>query len=248
MAKANETTIDCIEKVTGYRFKDAALLKRSLTHASHSDHRLGSNERLEFLGDAIFGYVICQYLFEQFPDLLEGELTKIKSTVVSRKACAQISTQIGLCRLLHLGKGMAGRGGLPSSISAAVFESIVAAIYIDGGMEPARDFIVKQMAPLIREAALSSHQQNFKSVLQQYTQKHLSDAPRYLLVDEKGPDHSKCFEVCVELDEQRYASAWANSKKEAEQDAALNALTEMGLIRKDEQTGQIYLLGPLSDG
>ena len=186
MAKANTKTVDQIEKVVGYRFKDADLLKRTLTHASHSDHRLGSNERLEFLGDAIFGYVICEYLFENFPDLLEGELTKIKSTVVSRKSCALVSREIGLCGYLNLGKGMGGNQELPSSISAAVFEAVVAGIYMDGGMEPTQKFIIDHMRDMIHEAAGSSHQQNFKSVLQQYAQKHLEAAPSYLLLGREG--------------------------------------------------------------
>ena len=246
MAKANTKTVDQIEKVVGYRFKDADLLKRTLTHASHSDNRLGSNERLEFLGDAIFGYVICEYLFEHYPDLLEGELTKIKSTVVSRKSCAQVSTSIGLCSYLNLGKGMGGKGDLPSSISAAVFEAIVAGIYMDGGMEPARKFIVDHMKPLIEEAGESAHQQNYKSVLQQYAQQFLDHAPNYILLDEKGPDHSKCFEVCVELEGERYASAWANSKKEAEQDSALHCLIGRGLVEKDA-SGRVKLLGVLGE-
>ncbi len=245
MAKANTKTIDQIEQVVGYRFKDADLLKRTLTHASHSDNRLGSNERLEFLGDAIFGYVICEYLFDHFPDLLEGELTKIKSAVVSRKSCALVSKEIGLCGYLNLGKGMGGEGDLPSSISAAVFEAVVAGIYMDGGMEPAQQFIVDHMKPLIDEAAESSHQQNFKSVLQQYAQKYLEQAPNYILLDEKGPDHSKCFEVCVELEGERYESAWANSKKEAEQSSALNCLAERGLVERSDKGGGVRLLGVL---
>jgi ribonuclease III len=133
--------------------------------------------------------------------------------------------------MLNLGKGMAGRPELPSSVAAAVLESLIAAIYLDGGMSPARDFILKHMVPFIKEAAESAHQQNFKSVLQQHAQKHLPSNPTYVLMDEKGPDHSKCFEVCAEVNGRRCTSAWANSKKEAEQGAALNALLELGLAR-----------------
>lgn len=232
--------------VLGYHFQNAALLTEALTHASSAGHRLQSNERMEFLGDAILGYVVCEYLYKHFPDLLEGELTKIKSAVVSRRVCAEISHQINLADMLNLGKGMAGRPGLPGSVAAAVLEAIIAAIYLDGGMEPARDFILRQMVPFIEEAASSAHQQNFKSVLQQYAQKHLPTNPSYVLLDEKGPDHAKCFEVCVEIDGRRFSSAWANAKKEAEQKAALLALNELGIAEIDDN-GKVALLEPTTE-
>lgn len=227
-------------EVLGYRFKDPALLKEALTHASVANDRLQSNERMEFLGDAILGFVVCEYLYANFPDLLEGDLTKIKSTVVSRRVCALISEDTDMAGMLDLGKGMAGRSGLPSSVAAAVLESLIAAIYLDGGMDQAREFILKHMVPFIDEAADSAHQHNFKSVLQQHAQKHLPTNPTYVLLDEKGPDHCKCFEVCVEVDGRRCASAWANSKKEAEQNAALNALLELGLA-KTADNGRVVL-------
>jgi len=218
-------------KVLGYRFKDAAILTEALTHASFAGDRLQSNERMEFLGDAILGFVVCEYLFSTYLDLLEGDLTKIKSAVVSRRVCAEISQKHSFAEMLSLGKGMSGRPDLPSSVAAAVLESLIAAIYLDGGIDEARRFILRVITPFIDEAAGSSHQRNFKSVLQQYAQKHLSGTPTYVLMDEKGPDHSKCFEVCVEIEGRRCSSAWANSKKEAEQDAALNALQELGLAK-----------------
>ena len=146
-----------------------------------------------------------------------------------------------LAELLSLGKGMAGRPGLPQSVLAAVLEAIVAAIYLDGGMDAARQFIIRHMEPHILEAGDSAHHQNFKSVLQQHAQRHLSASPSYLLLDEKGPDHAKCFEVCVQIDHTRYESAWANSKKEAEQKAALKVLSALDLVEIDE-TGQVHLL------
>lgn len=221
-------------RVLGYKFKDDKVLCEALTHASSAGDRLESNERLEFLGDAILGYVVSEYLFETFPDYLEGELTKIKSAVVSRRACAKVSKQLDLASMLNLGKGMSNRPGLPSSVAAAVLESMIAAIYLDGGMRPARRFILKHMKPLIAAAARSTHQENFKSALQHYAQKHLPQNPTYVLLDEKGPDHSKAFEVCVEIDGRRFESAWANSKKQAEQAAALNALDALGLVEIDE--------------
>jgi ribonuclease-3 len=215
--------------VLDYRFNDPALLNEAMTHASSAGDRLQSNERMEFLGDAILGYVVCEHLYHNYPDLLEGDLTKIKSAVVSRRVCAKISDATGLSSMLNLGKGMEGRAGVPHSVAAAVFEAVVAAIYLDGGIEPARQFILNHLQPYIEEAATSAHQQNFKSVLQQYAQKALPNTPAYVLLKETGPDHAKAFEVCVELGEKRYNAAWASSKKEAEQKAALFALAELGL-------------------
>lgn len=227
-------------EVLGYRFKNPDLLKEALTHASVADDRLRSNERMEFLGDAILGFVVCEYIHNAYPELLEGDLTKIKSAVVSRRVCAKISQANNMAEMLNLGKGMSGRTGLPSSVAAAVLESLIAAIYLDAGMDEARAFILRHMVPFIEEAADSAHQQNFKSVLQQHAQKHLASNPTYVLLDEKGPDHSKCFEVCVEVEGRRCNSAWANSKKEAEQKAALNALHELGLAETTED-GRVVL-------
>lgn len=220
------------EAILGYRFNDRSLLAAALTHASIAEHRLRSNERLEFLGDAILAMVVCDELFRQFPDLLEGELTKIKSTVVSRSTCAEVSRAMNLPELLFLGKGMSGRSRLPSSLCAAVFESVTAAIFIDGGgIEVARRFILEHMGEQIRLAAESEHKRNYKSQLQQYSQRILNGTPTYDMLDEQGPDHSKCFEVCVAIHGRRFPPAWGPSKKEAEQRAAYNALMELNQIR-----------------
>ncbi|MEM8738552.1 MAG: ribonuclease III [Planctomycetota bacterium] len=221
--------LESTQNLIGYLFKDADLLNEAITHASFADHRLKSNERMEFLGDAILGYVVCEHLYREFPDLLEGDMTKIKSSVVSRRVCAKVTQSLKLEGLLNLGKGMAGRPNLPGSVAAAVLESIIAAIYLDGGMEPARAFILRQLKPYIDEAAASNHQHNFKSALQQLAQKSLPDNPTYLVLDEKGPDHAKAFEVCIEILGRRFPAAWANSKKQAEQRAALNVLVDLGL-------------------
>jgi len=232
---------DAARHVLGYLFRDADLLREALTHASSADHRLKSNERLEFLGDAILGYVVCEELYRTYPGLLEGDLTKIKSAVVSRRVCAKVTRSIRLEELLNLGKGMSSRPGLPPSVAAAVFESIIAAIYLDGGMDPARDFIVRHLRPYIEAAANSEHQQNFKSVLQQLAQRCLEHPVTYVLLDAKGPDHAKAFEVCVEINGRRFAPAWANNKKQAEQAAALAALRGLGLA-VDRDGGEAHLV------
>ena len=232
--------IDKAFEVLDYRFRNAQLLTEALTHASTAGHRLESNERMEFLGDAILGHIVCEYLYHTYPQFLEGELTKIKSAVVSRKVCAQISDKLNLCSLLNLGKGMRSRDALPTSVVAAVLESIIAAIYLDSDIHTTKTFIIQHLKPFIDQAAESSHQSNFKSVLQQHAQKHLTAAPNYMLLDEKGPDHSKAFEMCVEIDGQRFHSAWAISKKEAEQQAALYALCELNVADVDDN-GHIHI-------
>ena len=223
------------QEAIGYRFRDTALLARALTHASVASDRLDSNERLEFLGDAILGMVVCQFLFESYPDELEGELTKIKSSVVSRKTCAAVSHNIGLVECLFLGKGMNPRGHLPDSLAAAVLESLIAAMYLDCRDLPRVSlFVLEMMNPYIQEAADSDHQRNFKSQLQQHAQKFFSSTPGYELLDEQGPDHNKCFEVCVAIGNRRFNSAWGPSKKDAEQKAAFNAAVELNLITEAE--------------
>jgi ribonuclease III len=222
----------------GYQFKDSSLLTAALTHASVASNRLASNERLEFLGDSILGMVVCKYLFDNYPEYLEGDLTKIKSSVVSGKTCAEISERIGLTNHLLLGNGISARSRLPMSVSAAAIEALIAAIALDGGFETAREFILRLIVPDIERAIASEYQQNYKSQLQQHAQKELGMTPVYELLDEKGPDHSKCFEVAVCISGQRFPSAWGPSKKEAEQKAALNALIAMNLALAEESPTQ----------
>jgi ribonuclease-3 len=216
----------CEERID-YRFKDRKLLKSALTHASGADHRLASNERLEFLGDAILGFVICELLFNNYPEFLEGDLTKIKSVVVSRQTCAKISRSLGLSEFLIVGKGMAASQSVPPSLLADVFESLVAAIYLDGGEAAARAFIERMMLPEIELTHSGDTGGNYKSQLQQLAQREFGSTPVYQLLDEKGPDHSKCFKISAQVGGQRYMAAWGRNKKEAEQRAACNALSEL---------------------
>lgn len=218
----------------GYEFRDPALVVRALTHASIAGSRCESNERLEFLGDSVLGLVCCERVFSLYPDLLEGEMTKIKSTVVSRQTCAVLARDLRLDDLLLLGKGMKVHKVLPQSLSAALLESLIGAMYLDGGLDAAREFLLPMLDPLIRRAYASGHQENFKSVLQQVSQQRFGQSPTYMVLDEKGPDHAKCFELCVEVDGRRYPSCWGASKKAAEQQAALLALNELGVTSETE--------------
>ena len=221
------TILETCQSRIGYEFRDKSLLRAALTHASGALHRLASNERLEFLGDAILGAVVCELLFHQYPEFLEGDLTKLKSIVVSRQTCAKISEALGMQECLILGKGMTTHPTVPSSLLADVFESLIAAIYLDGGTQAARDFVEKYMGPEIDLAAEGESGRNYKSLLQQLAQREHGTTPTYQLLDEKGPDHSKCFKIAAQIGARRYQAAWGRNKKEAEQRAARNALCEL---------------------
>jgi len=215
------------ERRIGYYFRSRPLLFAALTHASGAQHRLASNERLEFLGDAILGAVVCEVLYHRFPEYLEGELTRVKSVVVSRQTCAKISESMRLDEFLFLGKGMTNSPTVPPSLLADVFESLVAAIHLDGGHAAARSFIELHMGPEIDLVSGSEHGSNYKSLLQHLAQREFATTPSYQLLDEKGPDHSKCFKIAAQIGKSRYQPAWGRNKKEAEQRAARNALCEI---------------------
>jgi ribonuclease-3 len=182
----------------------------------------------------VLDLIVCEALYLKFPELLEGDLTKIKSAVVSRRTCAEVSKETGLIDLLIIGKGISSREQMPSSLAAAVYESIVAAIYLDGGFDKVKEYVLRTMNPKIELISANTHQQNYKAVLQQHAQQTLGATPQYELLDEKGPDHSKCFEVCVVVDGRRFTSAWGPNKKMAEQKAALLALEELGVFDASE--------------
>lgn len=226
----DEEVLRQIEQTIGYNFCNHNLLTKAFAHSSGVDNRLLSNERLEFLGDAVLAVIICETLFERFPGYLEGDLTKIKSLLVSRRTCAQVAKQLDLHKYLKVGKGMANSRALSGSLAAALLEALIAVIYIDGGFDAARSFILRTFASLIDQADAEQAQGNFKSLLQQYAQQQLNATPVYELLDEKGPDHDKCFESQVVISERHFQSAWGTNKKEAEQKAAFNALVELGVL------------------
>jgi len=221
------------EKMLGYHFNDSKLLKIALTHTSGANHRLESNERLEFLGDAILGQVISEWLFCQYPRYLEGELTRIKSVIVSRKTCAIVAERLKLQDVVIVGKGLGAHETIPRSILSNAFESIVAAVYLDGGYEAAQRFVLdclkKDMLSMVSEGVPI----NFKSLFQQVAQREFKQTPVYKLLDEQGPDHQKVFHVCAIVGDRDFDPGWGNSKKEAEQQAALNALKCLGEIDEE---------------
>jgi ribonuclease-3 len=211
----------------GYRFRRPELLRAALTHTSGADTRLSSNERMEFLGDAVLGLVTVEQLYLRFPEYQEGDLTKIKSAVVSRRTCARISKALNLGDFLFLGRGMQWHGVMPGNLLADVYESLVGAIYLDGGLDAAKEFILRYVGPEIEQVAEAAHAGNFKSLLQQVAQREYNATPQYVLLDEKGPDHSKCFKVAALIGRYHYPAAWGRTKKEAEQKAAMNGLAHI---------------------
>jgi ribonuclease-3 len=222
-----------VESLLGYHFHRNELLKESLTHSSQAEDRLASNERMEFLGDSVLSLVICQTLYERFPEYQEGDLTKLKSMIVSRKSCSEIAMRLGLVEYIRVGKGTDRGRALVGSIAAGVLEAVIAAVYFDGGLEAARTLILSAFEATITAAYACEHQENFKSMLQQYCQRNMNGTPSYELLDEKGPDHNKCFEVAVVIRHRRYPSAWAVTKKDAEQQAARNTLVSLGLLPEE---------------
>lgn len=230
VAVSRNEVLEAVQAILAYRFKNTDLLESTLTHASIAEHRLASNERLEFFGDAILGLVVCEELYNTFPEYMEGELTRIKSVVVSRETCARVATDLGLMEYVSLSKGIMGSASLPSSLPACAYEALVGAIYLDGGLEAARRFVLAHMREEIERVEAGEHRPNYKSLLQQHAQRDLGTTPHYEVLDEKGPDHAKAFEVAVVIRGRRYPAAWGPSKKTAEQRTAMEALRVLGQL------------------
>jgi ribonuclease-3 len=226
-----------LEEQLGHRFQNLELLEIATTHKSYAyenvetgDSRLGRDyESMEFLGDAILGFIISEYLYLTYPDLNEGDLSKIRSYLVSRRQLFSLSRELDLGKYLNLSKGEEKTGGRHKrAILADLFESIVAAIYLDGGLEPVREFIFARFRNLFErlardEVAFRDH----KSELQETLHGHGLTAPRYEVIGEEGPDHMKKFEVSVSARNEVLAHGSGRSKKEAEQQAARRALEKL---------------------
>jgi len=226
-----QEALEHIERIIGYEFSNREVLIRAFTHSSDVGNRLLSNERLEFLGDSVLALVICRTIFERFEGYLEGDLTKIKSMLVSRRTCAKVASELGVQNYIKVGKGMFNSRSLSGSIAAGLLEAIIAAIYLDGGFENASRFILRVFDSFIDKADAKQTHGNFKSLLQQHSQQRFNATPIYELLDEKGPDHDKCFEVEIVISDRHFQSAWGKNKKDAEQKAAFNALVELGVLK-----------------
>jgi ribonuclease-3 len=216
--------ISACEEKLGYQFSNKSILFEALTHASFAEKRINSYERMEFLGDSILGFVVCEYLFQQFPSWNEGDLTKVKSIVVSRQTCSIIGAELGLADYLSVGKGIGSKGTVPRSLLANVFEATIAAMYLDGGLRVVRKFLKPIVKKHVVTAVGGGLEVNYKSELQQYSQKRFGVPPAYLVLGSSGPDHEKQFQIAAQVLKRVFAPAWGKNKKEAEQRAAANAL------------------------
>ncbi|HOA34192.1 MAG: ribonuclease III [Clostridiales bacterium] len=220
---------DLIKKI-GYEFKDESLLIRALTHSSYANESGGkneSNERLEFLGDSVLGFITAEFFFSREKDLPEGELTKLRAAAVCEKALSGFANKIGLGEYLLLGKGEINSNGKERpSILADAFEALIAAIYLDGGIENAKKFVTQFLEDFSAEYYVIN---DAKTILQEIVQKNPGELLEYVLVNESGPDHAKCFEVEVRLNANVIGRGKGRSKKQAEQLAAKEALSLMGL-------------------
>ena len=225
--------IDCekLFNVIDYRFKNKGLVTTALTHSSYANELHDGtkyNERLEFLGDSVLGYVVSDYIYKNCPEFPEGKLTKLRASLVCEKSLYGYAKQIGLGDYIRLSKGEKNSGGddRPSILSDA-FEALIAAIFLDGGLEPASKFILRFVLPDIKSAKPVKFK-DYKTVLQEIIQKNPEERISYQLVKETGPDHDKHFVVEVHLNSNVIGKGGGRSKKEAEQEAARIALELMG--------------------
>ena len=222
--------LEKLQQSVGYKFKDERLLQRALTHTSYANEcnegHNKSNERLEFLGDSVLGIITAEHFYLNFKDLPEGELTKLRAATVCENSLSSFARQLGLGEYLLLGKGEMCTGGSDRpSILADAFEALIAAIYLDGGIEEAKKFVLKYV-----DKAVEEHRgfKDYKTVLQEVIQKNPGEVIEYVLVKESGPDHNKRFEVEVHLNSNVIGKGVGTSKKKAEQLAAKEALELMG--------------------
>lgn len=224
-----------LEKKIGYTFHDQALLARALVHRSCAGTpgrtRLPSNERLEFLGDAVLNLLVSEHLYRAFPDKQEGDLTRIRSLLVSRTILAQKAGQLDLGRYMLLGQGEEQSGGRwRPSILADGFEALLGALFLDGGKDRAMQFLRGHLLGSLDDISSSEENLNYKSLLQEHCQAAKRGSPVYTVCRETGPDHEKEFMVRVKIDGEPAGSGIGHSKREAEQKAAREALERMGAV------------------
>jgi len=225
---------EALQQAIGYRFRDRGLLEHAMTHTSRANEDVSGgvhdNESMEFLGDAVVGFVVADVLFREFPEFDEGEKSKTKAALVSTATLARQAERLNLGEHLLLGRGEEKTGGRrKQALLADGYEALIAAIYPDGGIEHARAFIVREFAPLLTEVQQHgiAGSQDYKSALQELLQARDLPLPEYRLVGTMGPDHRKLFQVEVVVNGEALAESTGPSKKEAEQDAARAALDKL---------------------
>ena len=222
-----------LEKKLNYTFRNPALLSEAMSHSSYAnEHRanhMNSNERLEFLGDSVLGFVTAEFLFTQHPDLPEGDLTRIRAALVCEQSLYEVALKLELGRYLKLGRGEeAGGGRERTSILADATEAVFAAVYLDGGIEAASALIHRVLLDVEREEIVEERRRDFKTALQELIQRQADQVLSYRMIGEQGPDHAKIFQAEVLLNGEALGSGFGRSKKEAEQSAAKAALKKLG--------------------
>lgn len=218
--------LETFENEIEYKFKKIELLKTAFTHTSYANEKkIESNEKLEFLGDAILEFVVSEYLYKNYKQLKEGEMTKIRAAVVCEKSLYQIAMKYHFDELLYLGKSekLSGGSHKPAILADSV-EAAIAAIFMDAGLGQAQKFIIENLKEAIEQASKNVGQKDYKTVLQEELQKHGSVHIEYKIVEEKGPDHDKTFVAEVSCNGRYLAKGQGNTKKQAEMEAAHNAL------------------------
>lgn len=220
------------EKI-GYRFQNEKLFRKAMTHSSYANEqrarRIQNNERLEFLGDSVLGFVSADYLYNHFPELPEGELTKLRAAVVCEQTLYEIAKELGIDEEIRLGHGEElGGGRQRPSILADAVEALLGAIYLDGGIEPARAFVLSFVPRKAEAARRGGAFKDYKTMLQEIVQKNRQETLEYRLAGAEGPDHNKLFTMQLLLNSNVFAEGRGRSKKEAEQMAAKQALELMG--------------------
>ena len=227
--------MDTLENNLGYTFKNKKLLQNALVHSSYANEMRGSvssNERLEFLGDSVLSIIVSSYIYENFKRMPEGELTRLRSSLVCEKSLCEFSRQLNLGSYLFLGKGERKNGGADrDSILADAFEAVLAAIFLDGGMEPAKSLVMRFVSRELANYDVKADFKDYKTLLQEIIQRNPEESVNYCLIDESGPDHNKSFTVEVKLNSNTIGSGTGKSKKDAEEMAAKQALILMGEIK-----------------
>lgn len=228
----NQARLKELEKILGYDFRDPGLLQLALIHRSYSFERDGrrgvDNERLEFLGDAVLDLTVGAALFERYPEMREGELTKLRAMLVNEAHLAEMAEGVSLGGFLYLGRGEdSSNGRSKPSILSCAYEAVVGAIFHDGGYEAATGFVRRHFVPRLDALKGRLHLADAKSSLQELTQERFNEAPDYVLENADGPDHRKVFTVSVRFRGEILARGEATSKKEAEQKAAAAALLKL---------------------
>ena len=225
----NNQELEKMQKNIQYKFKNLELLKTALTHTSYAyDHNIESNEKLEFLGDSILEFVSSQYIYKNYSKLREGEMTKVRATVVCEASLYKIAKQHKYSEYLYIGKSeQQSKGNEKPAILADSVEAVIAAIYLDGGLEPACKFIIENLKDEIAIATQHVGEKDYKTMLQEKLQEHGNVKITYKIIKETGPDHNKTFEAEVELNGKELAKGKGKSKKLAEMSAAKKALENL---------------------